>query len=124
MNIKKVLAAGAGILVTSVSGAASVSAVNCPTNSIRTTANSLAECNLVADNSLMPTVGTIIDVILGVLGIVAVAVIILGGVQYTTSTGDPAKIKKAKDTILYGVVGLVVALLAYAIVNFILSSVF
>jgi multisubunit Na+/H+ antiporter MnhB subunit len=51
-----------------------------------------------------------------------VVVIILGGVQYTTSSGDPAKVKKAKDTILYGIIGLVVALLAYAIVNFVLSS--
>jgi multisubunit Na+/H+ antiporter MnhB subunit len=57
-----------------------------------------------------------------VLGFVAVVVIILGGVQYTTSSGDPAKVKKAKDTILYGIIGLVVALLAYAIVNFVLSS--
>jgi len=51
-------------------------------------------------------------------------VIILGGVQYTTSAGASDKVKKAKDTIMYGIIGLVVALLAYAIVNFILSSVF
>ena len=74
-------------------------------------------------NDLMATINTIINVIIGVIGFVAVVVIILGGVQYTTSAGDPGKVKKAKDTILYGIIGLVVALLAYAIVNFVLTSI-
>ena len=75
-------------------------------------------------NDLMGTINTIINVIIGVIGFVAVVVIILGGVQYTTSAGDPGKVKKAKDTILYGIIGLVVAILAYAIVNFVLSRFF
>ena len=48
--------------------------------------------------------------------------IILGGISYATSQGDPGKVKKGKDTILYGIIGLVVALLAYAIVNFVLGA--
>jgi len=75
-------------------------------------------------NNLMSTVNTIINVIIGVVGFVAVVIIIMGGISYTTSAGDPGKVKKAKDTILYGIVGLVIALLAFAIVNFILGSVF
>ena len=67
-------------------------------------------------------IGTIINAVIGFIGIVAVVVIIIGGVNYTTSQGDPAKTKKAKDTILYGVIGLVVSLLAFAIVNFVLVS--
>ena len=61
---------------------------------------------------------------LGVLGLLAVVVIIYGGFMYTTSAGDSSKIKKAKDTIMYGVIGLVIALLAFAIVNFVVSSIF
>ena len=77
------------------------------------------------DNAnLMGTVNTIISVILGVVGFIAVVMIIIGGISYTTSAGDASKVKKAKDTILYGVVGLVIALLAFAIVNFVLTSVF
>ena len=72
---------------------------------------------------LMTTVKTIINAALGVIGLVAVVMIIMGGVSYTTSAGDAAKVKKAKDTIMYGVIGLVVALLAFAIVNFVLGSV-
>lgn len=99
--------------------------VSCPADSIRAgkNADTLAQCNVKEDNTLLPTVQVIIDVIIGVLGLVAVLVIILGGVSYTTSTGDPGKVKKAKDTIMYGIIGLIVAILAYAIVNFVLSSI-
>lgn len=98
----------------------------CPSGSKRVgdKVNSLAQCNIEKDNSLIDTIQVIINVILGVLGLVAVIFIILGGVNFVTSSGDPGKVKKAKDTILYGVIGLVVALLAYAIVNFVLTSVF
>jgi len=75
-----------------------------------------------SDKGVIETITVIIDVVLGVLGFVAVIVIIFGGVTFMTSTGDPGKVKKGKDTILYGVIGLVIALLAYGIVNFILSS--
>ena len=64
----------------------------------------------------------IINAVIGVLGLVAVVVIILGGVQYMTSTGDAGKVKKAKDTILYGVIGLVICILAFAIVNFVITN--
>ena len=62
--------------------------------------------------------------VFGIIGIVAVIMIILGGFTMMTSSGDPGKVKKGKDTILYGVIGLVVALLAFAIVNFVLANVF
>ena len=75
-----------------------------------------------ADTDLNGQIGTIINAIIGVIGIVAVIVIILGGINYTMSQGDPSKTKKARDTILYGVIGLIVVLLAFAIVNFVLGQ--
>ena len=65
---------------------------------------------------------TITNVLLFVLGAIAVIMIIVGGIRYATSNGDASSTKGAKDTILYAVVGLVVAILAYAIVNFVLSA--
>ena len=65
----------------------------------------------------------VVNVVIGVLGVVAVIVIIFGGVQYMTSAGDSGKVKKAKDTILYGVIGLIICILAAAIVNFVIKSV-
>ena len=67
---------------------------------------------------------TIINVVIGVVGFIAVIMMILGGISFITSQGDAAKVTKAKNTILYGVVGLIVAMLAFAIVNFVLNSVF
>lgn len=105
------------------------SKVKCP-NGSNASGNSLVNCdglngaNSSNTNDLMAQANTIINVVIGVVGFVAVAFIIFGGIQYTTSAGDPGKVKKAKDTILYGIIGLVVSMLAYAIVNFVLSSVF
>ncbi len=64
----------------------------------------------------------VVNVLLFVLGAIAVIMIIIGGIRYTTSNGDASSIKGAKDTILYSVVGLVVAILAYAIVNFVIDA--
>ena len=71
-------------------------------------------------NVVQPIVTTVIFV----AGIIAVVMVIIGGVQYSTSQGDSAKVKKAKDTIMYGIIGLVIAILAFAIVNFVLDGVF
>jgi type IV secretory pathway VirB2 component (pilin) len=129
-KIKTVAAGSAAVIGTALNASATFAAsdkkLHCP-GDYKSTVTDLSECNNLKDansnsNDLMSTVNTIINVIIGVIGFVAVVVIILGGVQYTTSAGDPGKVKKAKDTILYGIIGLVVALLAYAIVNFVLSS--
>ena len=68
-------------------------------------------------------VRTIIQVVIYIVGLLAVVMIIIGGILYSTSAGDPGKVKKAKDTIMYGIIGLVIAVLAFAIVNFILGAV-
>lgn len=64
----------------------------------------------------------LVNVALTVIGIVAVVVIVMGGQRYITSGGDPAKAKAAKDMIMYAVIGLVVAVLAWAIVGFVARS--
>lgn len=67
-------------------------------------------------------VKTITNALLFVLGAVSVIMIVIGGLRYTTSNGDEARIKTAKNTILYAVIGLVVAILAYAIVRFVINA--
>jgi type IV secretory pathway VirB2 component (pilin) len=57
-----------------------------------------------------------------VVGIIAVVMIIVGGIKYITSGGDSGNVTSAKNTILYAIVGIVVAFLAYAAVNFVMSS--
>lgn len=74
------------------------------------------------DDDFVKMMSNIINAILLVLGIIAVIMIIIGGIRYTTSNGDPGSTKAAKDTILYAVIGLIVAILAYAIVAFVLNA--
>lgn len=63
-----------------------------------------------------------INIILWVVGVAAVIVIIVAGLKYVTSSGNPSAVSSAKTTILYAVIGLVIAVTAYAIVNFVLKS--
>ena len=65
---------------------------------------------------------TIINALLFFIGVVAVIMIIWAGIQYTTSAGDSNKVATAKNTIVYAVIGLIVAIFAYAIVNFVVST--
>ena len=64
------------------------------------------------DSTLMNEVGSILNTVYFLVGILAVIFIIIGGINYTVSQGDPGKVKKAKNTILYAIVGLIVALMA------------
>ena len=65
---------------------------------------------------------TITNVLLFIIGAISVIMLIIGGIRYTISGGDSSAVTSAKNTILYAVVGIIVALLAYAIVNFVLGS--
>jgi type IV secretory pathway VirB6-like protein len=72
--------------------------------------------------SLGSRIQTVVNILLYILGAIAVVMIVIGGVRYTTSNGDSSAIKGAKDTILYAVIGLIVAIMAYAIVNFVVGA--
>ena len=65
----------------------------------------------------------IINIMLFVIGILCVIMIIWGGIRYTISNGASDKVKDAKNTILYAVVGLVIAIIAYALVNWVFDTV-
>ena len=66
-------------------------------------------------------VGRAVNILLYLVGVISLIVVIVGALRYVLSGGNPQATNAAKDTILYAVIGLVVALLAYAIVNFVLT---
>ena len=74
------------------------------------------------DTNIYDTIKNILGAVFIVVGIIAVIVLVIGGINYMMSQGDPGKVKKAKDTILYGIIGLIVSLLAFAIVQFVLDA--
>jgi len=72
-----------------------------------------------AKQDLPDIITTIINVMLFIAGALAVIMIIYGGIRYITAHGDEKQVKVAKDTIVYSVVGLIIAIIAYALVTFI-----
>ncbi len=64
----------------------------------------------------------ITNILLFLVGAIAVIMIVIGGLRYVISGGDQAQITSAKNTILYAIVGIIVAMLGYAAVNFVLST--
>lgn len=73
--------------------------------------------------SVNNTVGSIVNILLWVVGILSVTMIVWSGFKYITSAGDTSKLASAKSTLIYAVVGLIIAIMAYAIVNFVRTEV-
>ena len=65
----------------------------------------------------------IINVLLFVVIVIAVIMIIVSGIRYTTSGGNANSVAAAKNTLLYSIIGLVVAIFAFAIVNWVVGEV-
>lgn len=64
----------------------------------------------------------ITSILLFIVGAVAVVMLIFGGIRYIVSGGDQANVTAAKNTILYAIIGIIIALLAYAAVKFVTTS--
>ena len=78
-----------------------------------------AEADLFGEESIFTR---IVNILLFIIGAVAVIMLIIGGIRYTLSGGKDAEVTAAKNTILYAIIGIVVAFLAYAVVNWVLGS--
>ena len=126
-NLIKKISAAVFVVALSVAG---VSAVVSPTASANTGKYNLGsgmnaaktadqQDSLFGDGGIFPT---IVNILLFLIGVLSVIMLIYGGIQYVLSTGDSGRVTNAKNTILYAVVGLIVAILSYAIVNFVLTS--
>lgn len=105
--------------------ASPVSAAECTTDNLSATSGADCAQGNEQQEDLFGSEGvfrTITNVLLFIIGAISVIMLIIGGIRYTISGGDSAAVTSAKNTILYAIVGIVVALLAYAVVNFVLGS--
>ncbi|OGY19053.1 MAG: hypothetical protein A2786_05965 [Candidatus Chisholmbacteria bacterium RIFCSPHIGHO2_01_FULL_52_32] len=68
---------------------------------------------------LEPIVGNIIKVSVALAGIALFAMLLLGGIQYLSSGGDPKAVQQAKSTLTYGIVGVALLVLAWFVLLFI-----
>lgn len=63
------------------------------------------------------------NLLLGIVGVAAVVMVIVGGIQYSLSGGDSAKVNKAKNLIIYALAGVVIAVMARSIILFVVDRV-
>lgn len=119
-KIQSTLIALALVLGIGMYSAAPVGAINVIDDAC-TGSNAQTDVCKAQGDSAGKLVRDVINLLLFAIGIISIIMIIIGGIRYTLSNGDASNIKTAKDTVLYAVIGLVVALLAYAIVNFVVG---
>ncbi len=72
--------------------------------------------------SLTDSVANVTNIMITVIGIISVIMLIIGGFRYVLSGGDSKNTTAAKDTILYAIIGVVVALLSYSIMQFVIDQ--
>jgi len=70
------------------------------------------------------TITTVLTITFGIVGAISVIMVIIGGIKYAGSQGDPAGTAKAKDTIMYAAIGVVICIFAVTIVQFAIGRVF
>ncbi len=84
---------------------------------------SSADVSTDSNGTFRKTLQNIINILLFVIGIIGVIVIVIAGIQYATSGGNADQARKAKDAIIYAIVGIIVAVMAYAIVGFVIGNI-
>lgn len=126
--IKRILAstllvAGLAFGITAFAGGASVSAIDCSgTACINDGINSTGD-GTTDGPTLDGVFKTVVNVLLYVIGAISVIMLIIGGIRYTISGGNSTHVTAAKNTIMYALIGLIIAFLAYAIINWVLTSI-
>lgn len=98
---------------------------NAINNGVGGGANCVAPTSQGATNSLFGPDGvfvTVTNILIFIIGAIAVIMLIIGGIRYVLSQGDQSAITSAKNTILYAIIGIVVAMLAYGAINFVTAQ--
>ena len=119
--LSAVVIAGLGVFALSPQGAAALSANQ---QAICDSIGSGTDCgnNTNGGSDVNSVVKLAINLFSGVVGVVAVIMIMVAGFKYITAAGDSAKVTSAKNTLVYALIGLVVVALAQAIVKFVLTK--
>ena len=68
------------------------------------------------------TLRNVFNVVLALAGAVAVAFIVFGGIKFMLSQGEPNEIKQSRDTILYSIIGLVIVVISFMLVNYVIGQ--
>jgi len=115
LTLASVAAIGVGVLGV-VAQAAAIGTISDGANSAR---GAQQPVDLFGNSGVFSEISS---VLLFIVGAIAVIMIVIGGLRYVVSGGDASQVQAAKNTILYALVGIIIAILAYAAVNFVINS--
>jgi|SRR3989344_3363110 len=132
LKIKKILVSAITLLsIAFVFASSPVAAVDCKSSSLTTkqaiqcgtdSAAGSTQPPSEAQDSLNNTITKIINILSVIVGVIAVIMLIFGGFRYVTSSGDATRVASAKNTLLYALIGLIIAALAQVIARFVLKQ--
>jgi hypothetical protein len=74
------------------------------------------------EGDLVGMIGVVVKYSLGLVGALALAMIVYGGFLYITAAGDPKQIEKAKTVIIYAIIGIIVIGVSFALVSFVVDA--
>jgi ABC-type Fe3+ transport system permease subunit len=120
-RLKSIVLSLALVLGLGVFAAAPTGAINVFKGCNGTNSNTTV-CNAKDSDDANTLIQAIVNTLLFAVAAISVIMIIVGGIRYASSNGDASRVTSGKNTVLYSVIGLVVAMLAYAIVNFVITN--
>ena len=94
----------------------------CKTNPNSSICSDLKKTDAAAESAFSDRLKNIINVLLFIAGILSVIMVIVSGIRMITANGSSDSVAKARRTLIYSIAGLVVAMIAFAIVNFVLDA--
>ena len=118
----KQLAAVAVVPVVGVTMGLSSTTAGAQVDEINKGINAVGGSNSSATLQVDEIVLAVVNWLLFAVGVISVIMLIVGGIKYATSAGDSNKVTSAKNTIMYAIIGLAVAVLAFAIVGFVTNT--
>lgn len=122
MKLIRIIVAVLTVVILGGSSLVSVQAVELADPCSASSGNS-AMCEDAKDKDRLPAIAkNIINTMLFVVGLLAVIMIIFAGLRYVMSSGDKKRIEQSKQILIYSITGLIVAILAFAIVNFVIDK--
>ena len=74
------------------------------------------------NTNLATTFHSIANMLIFIVGAISVIMVIVGGLRYAISNGDPKAVEAAKNTVLYAVVGVLLSSISFAIINFVVKT--
>lgn len=92
-------------------------------NTVGGSVNNVGRSTVLSDTDLESAIGKMINTFLGILGIVAVIIVIYGGFLWMTASGNTEQVEKAQTLLIQGLIGFVIIALAWSIARFVVSRI-